>query len=144
MDFINEKLIEMNEFLQEKKIAVIGVDFNNVKLIEHLYNIQADDVIVFDKREIEYINGDLMDKVITYGMEFSLGEDCFKKLDGFDIIFRSPDYLPTIPEILKEERRGAIITSELELFMQLCPAPIIGVAGTDGKTTTSEMIYDKV
>ena len=142
MDFINEKLIEMNEFLQEKKIAIIGVDFNNLKLLEHLYNIQADDVMVFDKREIEYINGDLMDKVITYGMEFSLGENCFNKLDGFDIIFRSPDYLPIIPEILKEEQRGAIITSELELFMQLCPAPIIGVAGTDGKTTTSEMIYD--
>ena len=48
MDFINEKLIEMNEFLQEKKIAIIGVDFNNVKLADYLYNIHADDVIVFD------------------------------------------------------------------------------------------------
>lgn len=142
MSFINDKLIEINEFLQEKKIAIIGIDFNNVQLVEYLYNIQADDVMVFDKREIEYINGDLMDKVITFGMEFSLGENCFKKLKEFDIIFRSPEYLPTIPEILKEEERGAIVTSELELFMQLCPAPIIGVSGTDGKTTISEMIYD--
>ena len=142
MDFINEKLSKMNEFLQDKKIAIIGVDFNNVKLAEYLYNIQADEVVVFDTREIEYINGDLMDKIITYGMEFSLGENCFRKLEGFDIIFRSPDYLPSIAEILNEEQRGAKITSELELFIELCPAPIIGVAGTDGKTTISEMIYD--
>ncbi|MGN1298928.1 MAG: UDP-N-acetylmuramoyl-L-alanine--D-glutamate ligase [Candidatus Scatovivens sp.] len=142
MSFINKKLIEFNEFLQEKRIAIIGINFHNIKLIEYLYNIQADEVMVFDKREIEYINGDLMDKVITCGMEFSLGKDCFRKLNGFNIIFRAPNYLPTIPEVLKEEENGAIITSELEMFMELCPAKIIGIAGTDGKTTTAEMIYD--
>ena len=54
MEFVNNKLTEINEFLQEKKIAIIGIDYNNIKLVEYLYNIQADEVMVFDKREIEY------------------------------------------------------------------------------------------
>ena len=142
MEFVNEKLNEFNEFLQEKKIAIIGIDYCNVKLIQYLYNIQADDVVVFDKREIEHINGDMMDKVITYGMEYSLGENCFNKLEGFDIIFRSLDYLPTIKEIENEEQRGAIITTWLEMFMKVCPSTIIGITGSSGKLTTAALIYE--
>lgn len=142
MKIENEKLKEINNYLQEKKIAIIGIDYNNTKLVEYLCNIQADEVVVFDKREIEKINGDMMDKVITCGMEYCLGEDCLKKLEGFDIIFRSLDYLPTIPEIVAEDKQGTIITTWLELFMQVCPATIIGVAGTDGKLTTVAMIYE--
>ncbi len=138
----NQKLIEYNEVLEEKKIAIIGVDYKNVKFIEYLYNIQAEEIVVFDTREIEHINGDLMDKVITRGIEYVLGENCFQELKGFDIIFRGSNYLPTIPEIVEEEKRGAKITSVLELFMEVCPATMIGIAGTDGKLTTSAFIYE--
>ena len=142
MEFVNNKLIEINEFLQEKKIAILGVNYSNVKLIEYLYNIQADDVTVFDLREIEQINGDLMNKVITCGMEYEVGSNCLRKLSGFDIIFRAPDYYPSIPEIVSEAMRGTIVTTELELFMDICPGKIIGVAGTDGKMTTSVLICE--
>lgn len=142
MKFVNKKLTEINEFLQEKKIAILGVNYSNVKLIEYLYNIQADDVTVFDLREIEQINGDLMNKVITCGMEYEVGSNCLRKLNGFDIIFRAPNYYPTIPEIVSEAMRGTIVTSELELFMDICPGKIIGIAGTDGKMTTSVLICE--
>ena len=142
MEFVNNKLTEINEFLQEKKIAILGVNYSNVKLIEYLYNIQADDVTVFDLREIENINGDLMNKVITCGMEYEVGSNCLRKLSGFDIIFKAPNYYPSIPEIVSEVMRGTILTSELELFMDICPGKIIGVAGTDGKMTTSVLICE--
>ena len=142
MEFVNKKLIEINEFLQEKKIAILGVNYSNVKLIEYLYNIQADDVTVFDLREIENINGDLMNKVITCGMEYEVGKNCLRKLNGFDIIFRAPEYYPSIPEVVSQAMRGTIITSELELFMDICPGKIIAVAGTDGKMTTSVLICE--
>ena len=142
MEFVNKKLIEINEFLQEKKIAILGVNYSNVKLIEYLYNIQADDVTVFDLREIENINGDLMNKVITCGMEYEVGSNCLRKLNGFDIIFRAPEYYPSIPEVVSQAMRGTIITSELELFMDICPGKIIAVAGTDGKMTTSVLICE--
>ena len=75
-------------------------------------------------------------------MDLSLGEDYLSKLSGFDIIFRSPSCRPDIPEIEAETRRGAILTSEIEMLMKLCPGKIIGVTGSDGKTTTTSLIYE--
>lgn len=73
-------------------------------------------------------------------MEFSLGENYLEKLKGFDLIFRSPSCLPTTKELKKEEERGAIVTTEIEMLIKMCPAKVIGVTGSDGKTTTTSLI----
>ena len=83
-----------------------------------------------------------MKKITDYAMEFSLGPNNLSKLEGFDIIFRSPSCLPTVPELQKEVERGAILTSEIEMLMKLCPGKVIGVTGSDGKTTTTTLIYE--
>ena len=70
------------------------------------------------------------------------GKDYLLKLVDFDIIFRSPSCLPTNPALLLEASRGAIVTTEIEMFMELCPSTIIGVTGSDGKTTTTTLIYE--
>ena len=73
-------------------------------------------------------------------MEMSLGKIYLNKLRGFDLILRSPRCLPTVPELEEEANRGAIVTTEVELLMKMCPAEIIGVTGSDGKTTTTTLI----
>ena len=83
---------------------------------------------------------DLMDKITAYSFEFSLGKNYLEKLNGFDLIFRSPSCLPTIPQLEKEANRGAIVTTEIEMLMEMCPGTIIGVTGSDGKTTTTSLI----
>ena len=70
------------------------------------------------------------------------GRNALENLKGFDIIFRSPSCMPTIREIVEEEKRGAIVTSEIEMLMKLCPGTVIGVTGSDGKTTTTSLIYE--
>ena len=71
-------------------------------------------------------------------MSFSFGKGYLDKLVGFDIIFRSPSCLPTVPELVKEAERGAIITTEIEMVIELCPCLVIGITGSDGKTTTTQ------
>ena len=100
------------------------------------------ETVVFDERQIDKIENDIINKVICYDMEYSLGDDYLSKLVDFDIIFRSPSCLPTNPALLLEASRGAVITTEIEMFMKLFPGTIIGVTGSDGKTTTSSMIYE--
>ena len=81
-----------------------------------------------------------MSKIKEYKFNYSFGKNYLSKLNNFDIIFRSPSCLPTTPELEKEADRGAIVTKEIEMLMKLCPAKIIGVTGSDGKTTTTSLI----
>ena len=70
------------------------------------------------------------------------GKTYLSKLHGFDLILRSPSCLQTIPELQEETERGAIVTTEVELLMKMCPCQVIGVTGSDGKTTTTTLIYE--
>ena len=73
-------------------------------------------------------------------LNFHYGEKYLEKLNGFDLIFRSPSCLPTVPELEQEARRGAIVTTEIEMLIEMCPCKVIGVTGSDGKTTTTSLI----
>lgn len=139
--FVNEKLLEFNEYLKDRKVAIIGLGVSNIPLIDYLRERKAN-VTVFDKRTIDQLDKTIMDKVVDYGMEFSIGNNYLSKLKGFDIIFRSPSCLPNTKELGEEADRGAIITTEIEMLMELAPCKIIGVTGSDGKTTTTTLIYN--
>ena len=141
MSFVNSKLIEFNNYLRNRKVAVIGLGISNIPLLDYLHSVQAD-VWIFDSRTIEQIPKEVMDKVTKYTFEFSLGENYLSKLLGFDIIFRSPSCMPTIPELVEERKRGAIITTEIEMLMEMAPCKVIGITGSDGKTTTTTLIYE--
>ncbi len=141
MSYINKKLIELNNYLKNRKVAIIGLGVSNIPLLDYMHNVGAK-VTVFDNRIIEDIPKDTMKKITDYAMEFSLGPNNLSKLEGFDIIFRSPSCLPTVPELQKEVERGTILTSEIEMLMKLCPGKVIGVTGSDGKTTTTTLIYE--
>lgn len=141
MSYINKELIELNNYLKNRKVAIIGLGVSNIPLIDYMHKFGAK-VTVFDNRNIEDIPKETIKKITDYAMEFSLGPNNLSKLQGFDIIFRSPSCLPTVPELQKEVERGAILTSEIEMLMKLCPGKIVGVTGSDGKTTTTTLIYE--
>ena len=65
-------------------------------------------------------------------------------LDGLDqdVIFRSPGIRPDIPPFLTAIQQGSVLTSEMEVFFQVCPCKIIAVTGSDGKTTTTSLIAE--
>lgn len=140
MEFQNKKLEEFNKNLFNKKVAIIGLGVSNIPLIDYMYDKKAK-VTVFDDREEDKIPKEIMDKIKEYKFEFSFGKDNLSKLKNFDIIFRSPSCMPTKPELEEEAKNGAIVTTEIEMLMQMCPAKIIGVTGSDGKTTTTSLIY---
>ena len=141
MPYINKDLEELNTYLRNRKVAIIGLGVSNLPLMDYMHKYGAK-VTVFDNRIIEDIPKEAIKKITDYAMDFSFGPNNLSKLKGFDIIFRSPSCLPTVPELQEEAKRGAIITSEIELLMRLCPAKIIGVTGSDGKTTTTTLIYE--
>jgi len=123
--------------LQSKKVAVVGIGISNTPLIRRL--LQAGiSVTACDQKAREQI-GSLAEELEEMGAQLKLGPTYLEDLDQ-DVIFRSPGIRPDIPPFQKARDRGACITSEMEVFFQVCPCPIIGVTGSDGKTTTTSLI----
>lgn len=141
MKYVNEKLQEFENYIRNKKVAIIGLGVSNMPLIEYLHDLGSD-VMIFNNKPINELEKDILDKIYEYKLKFSFGENYLYKLKGFDIIFRSPSCRPDLPEIKKEVERGAILTSEIELVLEMCPGTTIGVTGSDGKTTTTTLIYE--
>lgn len=141
MEYINEKLNKFNEDIKGKKAAIIGLGVSNKPLIEYLYNLGAR-ITVFDNREQEKIDTYIWDEVTKYNLKYYIGEDYLANLKGFDYIFRSPSCRPDLPEVEAEVKRGAILTSEIEMVLKLTPCKTIGITGSDGKTTTTSLIYE--
>lgn len=113
MGFVNERLKEFNEYLKGRKVAVIGLGVSNVPLIDYLRKYKAN-VTVFDNRNIDDIDKSVMDKVVEYGMEFSLGREYLSKLKGFDLIFRSPSCLPNKKNWLLRLKEGQLLQLRLK------------------------------
>ena len=141
MKFVNEKLEEFNNYIKNKRVAIIGLGVSNVPLIDYLHNLGAK-IVVFNNKPIDSLDSSILDKIYELKIEYSFGENYLSKLSGFDVIFRSPSCRPDLPEIQKEVERGSILTSEIELVLKLCPGKTIGITGSDGKTTTTSLIYE--
>jgi UDP-N-acetylmuramoylalanine--D-glutamate ligase len=73
------------------------------------------------------------------GAELCLGDGYLDNLE-VDIIFRTPGMNFNLPELDAARKKGIAVTSEMEVFFDLCPATIFAVTGSDGKTTTTTLI----
>ena len=122
-----------------KTVAVIGIGVSNTPLLELLL-AEGIRVTACDKRSREQM-GEQAEHLEQLGCELHLGADYLKDLDA-DVIFRTPGLRPDVPEISACVQKGAVLTSEMEVFFRICPCPIIAVTGSDGKTTTTTIIAE--
>lgn len=121
-----------------KKVTVIGLGISNTPLISWLLEHGAS-VTARDKKPYESLN-DKVKAYINEGVKFVCGDDYLKGIDA-DYIFKAPGLRYDLPEISEAVKNGAVLTSEMELFFENCPCKIIGVTGSDGKTTSTTLIY---
>ena len=138
MEYINKKLEEFNKKLDGKQVAIIGMGVSNIPLLDYFYDKNAK-VTIFNNK---ILSDEIMKKINKYRYQVEIGQDNLTMLKGFDYIFRSPSALPTTPEFQREVHNGSILTSEIEQVIELAPCKIIGVTGTEGKTTTTSIIYE--
>ena len=127
------------EKIQGKRIAMCGIGVSNTPLIEKFLKMGAR-VVACDRRSREQI-GALADTLEAQGAQLRLGADYLENLE-VDMIFRTPGMQFDLPELKKARANGIAVTSEMEVFFDLCPATIFAVTGSDGKTTTTTLISE--
>ena len=123
--------------LKDKKIAMCGIGVSNTPLILSFLEKGAR-VFACDRRTREQI-GPVAETLEKAGAELRLGETYLDDLE-VDIIFRTPGMSFNLPELEAARKRGIAVTSEMEVFFDLCPATIFAITGSDGKTTTTTLI----
>lgn len=131
-------LSEYISTVKDKRITVIGIGVSNIPLIKKLAENKCS-VTACDRRE----KGDIAvaAELEKLGVKLSLGEAYLENIEA-DIIFRTPGIRPDLPQIEKAVKAGAELTSEMEVFFKVCPCSIIGITGSDGKTTTTTLISE--
>ena len=125
------------KIIKERDCAVLGYGVSNRPLVEWLVDHGAKSVTVRDQRSPEDMekSGDTP-RLQALGAHLVCGEGYLKDLTE-GIIFRSPGIRPHLPEIQAAVAAGAILSSEMELFLSLTEARVIAISGSDGKTTTT-------
>jgi UDP-N-acetylmuramoylalanine--D-glutamate ligase len=140
MVILKKSFNEFKQYILNKRVAVVGIGVSNIPLIHFLYNLGAK-VTAFDKKTEEQL-GDLSVDFRNKGIQLSLGDEYLENLTGFDVVFKTPSMRIDCDALVKASKEGAYITSEMEEFIRYCPAKVYGITGSDGKTTTTTIVYN--
>ena len=125
--------------LKDKKIAVLGLGVSNRPLVRLLLDFGCN-VTGCDKTPREKLDGEVLE-LEKAGCTLHVGENYLDGVEA-DVVFRTPGMHPANPAIQALVSRGAQVTSEMEVFFEVCPCTILAVTGSDGKTTTTTLVSE--
>ena len=135
--------------LADKNVAIIGLGIEGVALCDFLID-KVSTITVLDELDPislkEKVDSKLYTKILKILENDKIvkifGEKYMDSLLDFDLVFRSPSIYFSDPKLLSAKDSGVQISSQMNLFFDLCPCKIIGVTGTKGKGTTASLIFD--
>ena len=133
------KFDSFKKYVTGKNISVVGIGISNLPLIKFL-NENGAIVTACDKKSKSDL-GDTAMELLSMGVKLNCGENYLDNLSG-EIIFKTPGMRFDLPALQQARKNGSIVTSEMEVFFEVCPSKIIAVTGSDGKTTTTTLIYN--
>ncbi len=136
---MKDKFAEYFRSLKDKKIAVLGLGVSNRPLVRLLLEFGCN-VTGCDKTPREKLDSEVLE-LEKLGCTLRVGENYLDGVEA-DVVFRTPGMHPANPAIQALVRRGAQVTSEMEVFFEVCPCTILAVTGSDGKTTTTTLVAE--
>ncbi len=124
---------QFKRYVKGKHIALAGVGVSNSPLIDLLCSCGA----ILTARDRKPLDKNISEKLEQYGVKTYIGDDYLQNIDD-EIVIKSPGIRPD----LEEFKNVPVLTNEMQLFFDVCPAKIIAVTGSDGKTTTTTLISE--
>ena len=139
---MSNPISQLKEKYSGKRILVVGLGLQGsgkgaVKFFSEL----GAHVTVTDLKTAQQLQSSI-DELKPYNIRFALGGHRVEDFINTDIILKGPGVRWDRPEIKAAQDKGIPIEMESALFASNCPAPIVGITGTRGKSTTTSMIYE--
>ena len=136
---MSDRFTQYFHSLKDKRIAVLGLGVSNRPLVRLLLDFGCQ-VTGCDKTPREKLDGEVLE-LEKAGCALRVGENYLDGVEA-DVVFRTPGMHPANPAIQALVSRGAQVTSEMEVFFEVCPCTILAVTGSDGKTTTTTLVSE--
>lgn len=121
-----------------KKVIVIGAARQGTALSRYLASKGAQ-VILTDMHSLDDLPANLPD-LEKLGIELHLGGHPLELVEGADLVCVSGGVPLTIPFIQAAMQRGIPLSNDSQIFLEACPAQVIGITGSSGKTTTTALV----
>ncbi|HOA70805.1 MAG: UDP-N-acetylmuramoyl-L-alanine--D-glutamate ligase [Firmicutes bacterium] len=128
----------MPETYKGVQVAVVGMGKSNQALCRYLLGEGAQ-ITCFDRKTKEQL-GEVYEEFSQRGVTWRLGPDYLDTLPEYEHIFLTPGMKKHQPQVIEARKRGAKISTEIDLFLKRCKAPVAGITGSAGKTTTSMLV----
>ena len=128
---MNETLEKFKSWVRGKKVALLGFGISNRAAVDLLLSMGA---ILSARDKDPAPDAETTEFLTSRGVEMIFGEHYLENITE-DVVLKSPGIRHDVPALLDAVENGVVITSEMEIFVTLCPAPIFAVTGSDGKTT---------
>ncbi len=128
--------METLEF-EGKRATVVGLGIEGVDLVRFLAGRGAI-VTVSDAKPAERLAQRLAE-IVGAPAILHLGANDPRDFLDADVIFVSQSVPLDLPGLVEARSRGVPVQSQMQLFLRLCPAPVVGITGSSGKTTTTSL-----
>ncbi len=125
--------------LKNKRIAVLGLGVSNRPLVRLLLEYGCD-VTGCDRTPREKLDQEVLE-LEALGCKLQVGDTYLDGVEA-DVVFRTPGMHPGNPAIQTLAAKGAQVTSEMQVFFEVCPCRLLAVTGSDGKTTTTTLVAE--
>jgi len=126
--------------LTENRFLVVGLGITGVETLKFL-NSKATSVKATDSREAQEL-GPAVKELEERGVEILCGTHAPELFEWADTIVLSPGVKFDLPQVMDAQAAGKTVISEIELAWNFVSKPIIGITGTNGKTTTTSLLSD--
>ncbi|MCS6859807.1 MAG: UDP-N-acetylmuramoyl-L-alanine--D-glutamate ligase [Abditibacteriales bacterium] len=124
--------------IAKRQFGVVGLQRTGLAVTRALL-ARGGRVLATDAATMDQLPSDVA-ALSQMGAVVRVGDAAYEGLSDCEVIVISPGVPMDIPPLVAARQRGAEIIGEVELAYRLCPAPIIAITGTKGKTTTTTLL----
>jgi UDP-N-acetylmuramoylalanine--D-glutamate ligase len=118
----------------------LGLGKSGRAAVHLLLKAGATSILANDSKDQDLLEQDMKEFISCSQVELFGGSHPESLLEGVSLIIKSPGIKPGLPLLQKAVELGIPVFSEIELAFHFSPVPILGITGTNGKTTTTSLI----